>query len=706
MAGANAMANSSSIFRPVEPGYPVAILFLIENSKDMVPYWPEIRNKYLPTLLGTLRLANPVVPIQVLILPSSPTANLDGKSQPDQIQYNELPELDFNPDLPNKVTPSLVQRAIDSLSGSFQDTPASRHLFIIAASGPGVDSPTLELSESGSDDPFAWQHLGDQLIGVGIYLHMILKHGGNDLDTFTELFNRTLLTQGNQEVYPWFNVDYRKYDFHLSAQPRFPLDPGSASVPFLLQPTSTMYDVPQATTSVPTLSTSGTTSISARQSFSRHNTFPASSYSSSKTAKPPSSPPKAEPANPKPSLVTRLKKMHGMTKTRNHGLSSSRQPFVRDDSPAESSSTPSSSSTASSPRSHPYLPTSSSSRIPHPEEGEFQARDGVRRRLKVQTMINAKAGRLSRHRHSGSLESDAAQALAQSLSTPSSPTSLTSPYEPIYLSPAPLSGGTGVAEAQSMASLMSPDPANGIMTQYANSNGSVSGSSTPIMSPVMTTLTWSQGSASLPLTPYSSDVSSDYASSIPTTIATDTGWGTNMASDMLSPINPPQSYLPGHTLVGLAENPPRASMESLSISSEADVAAPTTPLAVPGGNDPFIFDAEYEAEVNAHFQETIRAAGITPPVVPPLPVKLATPRNGPLRRFPQSLSEPDSAQRMMDRSALLFAPTQPPSMEFSNMQQQQTLSSLQVPLMSPGVLRATYAGDDEAAYFAQPYSNS
>lgn len=52
------------LFRPAQPGHTVATLVLIENSAAMVERWPDLRDRHLPTLLGTLRMANPVVPVR------------------------------------------------------------------------------------------------------------------------------------------------------------------------------------------------------------------------------------------------------------------------------------------------------------------------------------------------------------------------------------------------------------------------------------------------------------------------------------------------------------------------------------------------------------------------------------------------------------------------------------------------------------------
>jgi hypothetical protein len=60
----NAMPIPEAIFRPVVPGEAVATLVLIENSRAMVDCWSDLRDHCLPTLLGTMRLANPNVPVR------------------------------------------------------------------------------------------------------------------------------------------------------------------------------------------------------------------------------------------------------------------------------------------------------------------------------------------------------------------------------------------------------------------------------------------------------------------------------------------------------------------------------------------------------------------------------------------------------------------------------------------------------------------
>ena len=63
LADAEGMPAPEAIFRPVVPGEAVATLVLIENSQAMVQNWSDLRDHHLPTLLGTMRLANPIVPV-------------------------------------------------------------------------------------------------------------------------------------------------------------------------------------------------------------------------------------------------------------------------------------------------------------------------------------------------------------------------------------------------------------------------------------------------------------------------------------------------------------------------------------------------------------------------------------------------------------------------------------------------------------------
>jgi len=58
-----AAPDGSAIFRPAVPNQAVATLLLIENSQEMLPIWPDLRDHHLPTLIGTMRIVNPVASV-------------------------------------------------------------------------------------------------------------------------------------------------------------------------------------------------------------------------------------------------------------------------------------------------------------------------------------------------------------------------------------------------------------------------------------------------------------------------------------------------------------------------------------------------------------------------------------------------------------------------------------------------------------------
>jgi hypothetical protein len=62
------MPVPEAIFKPVVPGEAVVTLVLIENSQAMVHSWSDLRDHHLPTLLGTMKLANPIVPVRLHVV--------------------------------------------------------------------------------------------------------------------------------------------------------------------------------------------------------------------------------------------------------------------------------------------------------------------------------------------------------------------------------------------------------------------------------------------------------------------------------------------------------------------------------------------------------------------------------------------------------------------------------------------------------------
>ena len=69
------MAVAPSPFsRPAITGDAVSVLVLVEDSRAMADKWQDIRETYLPTLLGSLRLADGTVPVCVSSRALSPSS--------------------------------------------------------------------------------------------------------------------------------------------------------------------------------------------------------------------------------------------------------------------------------------------------------------------------------------------------------------------------------------------------------------------------------------------------------------------------------------------------------------------------------------------------------------------------------------------------------------------------------------------------------
>src|SRR6266404_134418 len=130
-----------ALFKPAQQGHSLAILVLIENSAAMVDRWPDLRDHYIPTLLGTVRKVNPVVPvrdntssrsclptewpylstpairliqIQVIIFPSCRvSASEEAFPHSSSSRLSHLPEVRFSHQPNNKITAATVFHAAD-----------------------------------------------------------------------------------------------------------------------------------------------------------------------------------------------------------------------------------------------------------------------------------------------------------------------------------------------------------------------------------------------------------------------------------------------------------------------------------------------------------------------------------------------------------------------------------------------------------------
>ena len=177
-----------------------------------------------------------------------------------------------------------------------------------------------------------------------------------------------------QEATPWFSVN-ENYRFHLSMRFQGHQDGTSRPFPSVAQHRTSVGYAGTASAVSPSLltPTSGISGMSIASPISaafpdahhpppslltqapqriplpRNNSFPpaganarpaprSSATSSTNNSPPPSiaNIPSGSDAEPKPSLVKHLQKVHGLTKKRNYGLQTSRAPFIRDDSASSS----------------------------------------------------------------------------------------------------------------------------------------------------------------------------------------------------------------------------------------------------------------------------------------------------------------------------------------------------------------------------------
>ena len=109
-----------------------AILFLVEDSTQMVPLWQRLREAYLPSLLAAVKTANPSVPVspcasvppllliaalqaETLWMSASERApfqpfDLSTRRTP---RWDEIPPINFSPHGGNTISPANVTRAVE-----------------------------------------------------------------------------------------------------------------------------------------------------------------------------------------------------------------------------------------------------------------------------------------------------------------------------------------------------------------------------------------------------------------------------------------------------------------------------------------------------------------------------------------------------------------------------------------------------------------
>ena len=133
------MAPPSAVIDAIfsRPRDAAAILFLVEDSTQMVPLWQHLREAYLPSLLAAVGTANPSVPMSPwtsappLLLITAPQAETLCMSASEQAplqplfdpstrrtpRWDEIPPINFSPHGGNTISPANVTRAIEVCQG-------------------------------------------------------------------------------------------------------------------------------------------------------------------------------------------------------------------------------------------------------------------------------------------------------------------------------------------------------------------------------------------------------------------------------------------------------------------------------------------------------------------------------------------------------------------------------------------------------------
>lgn len=299
------------IFKSDVAAEAVITLVLIENSQEMVPAWGHLRGHYLPTLLGSMRAANPVVPIPVLWLTTMPVGGDSTSQSAPPRQYNQLPDLKFSFQPGNRVSARIINRSIELMleaAAQFPNGLVAFHLIIVAASPPlegtWSTSPTLPAQVGMSE----WKLMAEKLAQNRIFCHMVLSSSQN-MGSLEQLFLANMQLQNHQPVKPWFTPN-PGYSFYLAAsRPARPRQM-SAIVPSAELPTPPADKNPTSPSRPP---------------VHRHQTFPLEVMRSS-----PEAPPTPQGAA-SPSLVSSLQKIHGLSRKKVYGTQTSRQPFCREE---------------------------------------------------------------------------------------------------------------------------------------------------------------------------------------------------------------------------------------------------------------------------------------------------------------------------------------------------------------------------------------
>ena len=180
-----------SFAAPAMSGDAVSVLVLAEDSPAMASKWPDVRDEYLPNLLVKLRAVDPTVqvrpspplrfPLLILLSPiqmearwltTSSASPIPPQSIPDTARARNVPELPLGRVSNSKHSPESITHAIrvrartctlslssslthfqlhQVLSSTSQRQSTTRHLVLVAATGPLTQGTHTDATPSGFD---------------------------------------------------------------------------------------------------------------------------------------------------------------------------------------------------------------------------------------------------------------------------------------------------------------------------------------------------------------------------------------------------------------------------------------------------------------------------------------------------------------------------------------------------------------------------
>ncbi|RPD55277.1 hypothetical protein L226DRAFT_526184 [Lentinus tigrinus ALCF2SS1-7] len=604
---------SFSFSKPAMPGDAVSVLVLVEDSATMAAKWPDVRDSYLPKLLENLRSADPSVQMDARWLT---TSSASAASPPVVVVDAAQAQMPVDVPLkregcPTKFSPAVIANAISILSSASRRQNTTRHLILVAATGPLTQGPFNDTTPSGFD---AWDDIAVVLKQQYMRLHVILSVGA-EMRTYHELFKRSLQLQNNSEVPAWFSVDSNRYSIRLSGRPQYVR--GSAALPIPLVPTAipedTYNDPTTPAPSPPSLSPPETASTPSSPSHStspgarKSSTSPTNIRTRHRGGDPPQSPPTTEGGG---GLVSYLQQMHGLTKKKSYGIKAPKKTYA--DIRLPNAGRP------ILPRLE--VPPSQSDIYTYPTFDNVQGTETQvpvaepqlppPRRHSVDQLPSASlVARTNNEDRRARRRGPWLPIAPPASSTPSSPTSTTSPGTLAALqslasmtprlpdfvtkdrTPPAVAGATDPRSAYPMPSLAASTPPPGA-GYYANAVQS-----------------WQQQQASVVTSPVSAAPSPTHAVSSST-----------MSDGSRFRTSPPTPQLVGSDYTNGSSPPSSTAATPLSLS--APMGADSTE------DQPFVVTPEYEAMVNARFDEAVRSgamhASMTPAIRSAVPVSMSS----------------------------------------------------------------------------------